>query len=65
MATCKCRECGQEVAESAQSCPHCGATMPATSREVYEEGQEMWTNLRNSLMFFAALYFVARWTGFI
>ena len=27
MALIKCRECGKDISETAEKCPHCGATV--------------------------------------
>jgi hypothetical protein len=31
MALIKCKECGNEVSDTAKACPHCGANVPKSS----------------------------------
>jgi len=33
MALVKCRECGKEVAQGANKCPHCGVSNPGLSQQ--------------------------------
>ena len=50
MALIKCPECGREISDKAESCPHCGCPTPRTVRpHVQAEETTVWSG--NPLMF--------------